>query len=106
MRERVPGARRVPGKVTMKKLMACGLLSLFPLFACLDTPEDVPAPDRESSVEQESSTSVCCIDYFCPDPDYMTTGCKTGAGPTIREAYLECNAACDVQCQPSGLYCQ
>lgn len=88
----------------MKKLMACGVLSLFPLFACMQTSEDEPAPPPESTVEQLVTT--CCIDYSCPDPDFSTTGCRTGAGPTIREAYDACNAACDVQCQSSGLYCE
>lgn len=90
----------------MNKLMACGVLSLFPLFACMEASEDEPAPETESSVEQQSATSVCCIDYYCPDPDFETTGCRTGAGPSINEAYHACNDVCDVQCQPSGLYCQ
>jgi hypothetical protein len=89
----------------MKKLMICGVFSLLPLFACMQASEDEPAPPPEES-EVEQSISACCIDYTCPDPDYITTGCRTGAGPTIRQAYDECNAACPVQCQSSGLYCQ
>ena len=86
----------------MKNLIVFGVFALVPLFACMDASEDEPAP--ESSVEQAVTT--CCIDYTCPDPDFSTTGCKTGAGPTIRQAYDACNAACDVQCQSSGLYCE
>ncbi|HWO24194.1 MAG TPA: hypothetical protein VNO30_35870, partial [Kofleriaceae bacterium] len=58
---------------------------------------DVPAP---------STLSICCIDYTCPSPDFTTTGCKTGAGPSIREAFDACNDFCSATCASSGLYCE
>ena len=72
-----------------------------------------PSPEPEIAAEPATSdgeTSAvlgsCCIDYTCPSPDFSTTGCKTGSGPRIREAYDACNAACSVQCASSGLYCE
>jgi hypothetical protein len=97
----------------MRKIILCGLLSAISLFACVESkePASEPAPQSEPAAEptpsdgEASLAGGCCIDYTCPSPDFITTGCKVGAGPTIREAYEECNAACPVTCASSGLYC-
>jgi hypothetical protein len=99
-------------EIVMKKLMLCGALSLIGMFACAEPLPEAPDPAPETAVEpapgDEAAGSLvgsCCIDYTCPSPDFETTGCKTGSGPSIREAYEACNAVCPVPCASSGLYC-
>jgi hypothetical protein len=92
----------------MKKLLLCGLVSSIALFACVGGKEDEPDPGDEELGEVESALT-CCIDFTCPGPepyDFTTTGCRTGAGPTIAGARDECEAGCPVMCASSGLYCQ
>ena len=102
--------------------MLCAVLSLSGLFACVESRETAREADPESPQEtaaehqpasdellreapETSSFGACCIDYTCPSPDFDTTGCKVGAGPSIREAFETCAAYCSVSCTSSGLYC-
>jgi hypothetical protein len=95
----------------MRKLLICCALSMVGLFACVEGREAEPDPTSHGDelggeVVEQSVAGGCCIDFTCPSPDFTTTGCKTGAGPRIREASDACNASCPTQCASSGLYCE
>jgi hypothetical protein len=95
----------------MRKLILCSALSLIGLFAGVASSQSDPSPEATakpatSDSDTSSGVGLCCIEYTCPSPDFSTEGCKSGSGPSIREAYDACNNACNVQCASSGLYCE
>lgn len=96
----------------MRAFLLWSALSLMGLAACVEARESAPTPaptEEPEAVEAEPEAELvgnCCIDYTCAANGYSTTGCKTGSGPSIREAFEECRDACPGGCTSSGLYCQ
>jgi hypothetical protein len=89
----------------------CGVLSMIGLFGCAASGGPDRGPASEAAVETVVSEDAselaggCCIDYYCGSLDVWWTGCKLGAGPSIREALDACNAACPELCASGGMYC-